>query len=239
MCFEKEGHGGIAEVGGIHTAVAANTRRTDVFPHEMGHIAGCHHDIRTFPNPYPAHGYFDESIRVRTFMSYSVCKPRSCDIIPYFSNPDILYKGRPLGIRGQSDCAAMWRTGGVRAAARVAGTGGMRPPPPADPCILARGACDCLDRKNSGCGWSRRQKKCVRDESTNCMECFKFPKCLMSRDNSKNEGGPASALGTSEVAVIMVGAVVAVVAAVGVVASVLYKRRRSSALFTELLEVQE
>ena len=67
--------------------------------HELGHNMGDAHDRATggtgaFPYSY---GYRDEIGKFRTIMAYS-CPTVSCPRVKYFSNPRLLYNGRPLGI---------------------------------------------------------------------------------------------------------------------------------------------
>ena len=67
--------------------------------HELGHNMGDAHDRATggtgaFPYSY---GYRDEIGKFRTIMAYA-CPTVSCPRVKYFSNPRLLYNGRPLGI---------------------------------------------------------------------------------------------------------------------------------------------
>jgi hypothetical protein len=67
--------------------------------HELGHNMGNAHDRATggtgaFPYSY---GYRDEIGKFRTIMAYA-CPTVSCPRVKYFSNPRLLYIGRPLGI---------------------------------------------------------------------------------------------------------------------------------------------
>ena len=67
--------------------------------HELGHNMGNAHDRATggtgaFPYSY---GYRDEIGKFRTIMAYA-CPTVSCPRVKYFSNPRLLYNGRPLGI---------------------------------------------------------------------------------------------------------------------------------------------
>ena len=67
--------------------------------HELGHNMGDAHDRATggtgaFPYSY---GYRDEVGKFRTIMAYG-CPTVSCPRVKYFSNPRLLYNGRPLGI---------------------------------------------------------------------------------------------------------------------------------------------
>ncbi|MCP4536490.1 MAG: hypothetical protein GY832_05030, partial [Chloroflexi bacterium] len=76
-----------------------------VFAHELGHNMGGHHDwyiIGPTPTIYPyAHGYVDPDVGFRTIMAYhNLCIElgRWCPTLPYFSNPDLSYRGAPLGV---------------------------------------------------------------------------------------------------------------------------------------------
>jgi hypothetical protein len=70
------------------------------FIHELGHNLGCQHDranassIPIYPYSY---GYQDPDRVFRTVMAYDCVYP-GCPRIPYFSNPDLTYLGRPVGI---------------------------------------------------------------------------------------------------------------------------------------------
>lgn len=71
----------------------------DTLAHELGHNMGNAHDrvsggTGVFAYSY---GYRDEVGRFRTIMAYA-CPTVSCLRIKYFSNPRLLYNGRPLGI---------------------------------------------------------------------------------------------------------------------------------------------
>ena len=71
----------------------------DTLAHELGHNMGNAHDRATggtgaFAYSY---GYRDEVGRFRTVMAYA-CSTVSCPRVKYFSNPRLLYNGRPLGI---------------------------------------------------------------------------------------------------------------------------------------------
>lgn len=82
------------------------------FSHETGHNMGLRHDRHVEPTA-PAtqynYGYVDTVGRFRDIMSYAnKCSAAgiSCTRIPYFSNPYVLYNGRPTGIRIGSAGAA-------------------------------------------------------------------------------------------------------------------------------------
>ena len=67
--------------------------------HELGHNMGDAHDRATGgTGVYPySYGYRDEVGKFRTIMAYA-CPTVSCPRVKYFSNPRLLYNGRPLGI---------------------------------------------------------------------------------------------------------------------------------------------
>ena len=71
------------------------------FGHEFGHIQSARHDWYVDPtnnSPYTYnHGYVYSPGQWRTVMAYnSSCF--SCTRIPYWSNPDVLYGGVPMGV---------------------------------------------------------------------------------------------------------------------------------------------
>jgi hypothetical protein len=96
--------------------------------HELGHNMGNAHDRATGGTGVFAYsyGYRDEVGRFRTIMAYA-CPTLSCPRVKFFSNPRLLYNGRPLGIdhtvnpansadnaRSMNDVrqiVAAWRTG--------------------------------------------------------------------------------------------------------------------------------
>jgi peptidyl-Asp metalloendopeptidase len=100
----------------------------DTLAHELGHNMGNAHDRATGGTGVFAYsyGYRDEVGRFRTIMAYA-CPTLSCPRVKYFSNPRLLYNGRPLGIdhtvnpttsadnaRSMNDVrqiVAAWRTG--------------------------------------------------------------------------------------------------------------------------------
>ncbi len=101
---------------------------TDTLAHELGHNMGNAHDRATGgTGVYPySYGYRDEIGKFRTIMAYA-CPTQSCPRVKFFSNPRLLYNGRPLGIdhtvnptnsadnaRSMNDVrqiVAAWRTG--------------------------------------------------------------------------------------------------------------------------------
>jgi hypothetical protein len=96
--------------------------------HELGHNMGNAHDRATGGTGVFAYsyGYRDEVGQFRTIMAYA-CPTVSCPRVKFFSNPRLLYNGRPLGIdhtinptnsadnaRSMNDVrqiVAAWRTG--------------------------------------------------------------------------------------------------------------------------------
>lgn len=67
--------------------------------HELGHTFGLQHDRgnSTSAASYPyAVGYQDPAQTFRSIMSYDC--PQGCPRVPHFSNPDVLYGGRPTGV---------------------------------------------------------------------------------------------------------------------------------------------
>ncbi|HVR40961.1 MAG TPA: FG-GAP-like repeat-containing protein [Thermoanaerobaculia bacterium] len=69
------------------------------FPHELGHNFGLNHDRANAGGQASysyAYGYQDTQQQFRDIMAYSC--PQGCPRIQYFSTPDILIFGRPLGV---------------------------------------------------------------------------------------------------------------------------------------------
>ncbi|TKB75190.1 MAG: hypothetical protein E8D46_03465 [Nitrospira sp.] len=80
------------------SVTARDCLANDTLAHELGHNMGNAHDRTTggtgvFSYSY---GYRDEIGKFRTIMAYNC--PTSCPRVKYFSNPRLLYNGRPLGI---------------------------------------------------------------------------------------------------------------------------------------------
>lgn len=74
--------------------------------HEIGHLHGCRHNPEVDPNtsPYPyGHGYYNAQNNWRTIMSYDC--PGGCVRLPYWSNPDVLFGGIPMGTAHTHDNA--------------------------------------------------------------------------------------------------------------------------------------
>lgn len=74
------------------------------FAHEMGHNMGASHDWYTDASTLPyvyAHGYVNLAARWRTIMAYNdQCSASgfNCQRILFWSNPDVLYSGAPMGV---------------------------------------------------------------------------------------------------------------------------------------------
>jgi hypothetical protein len=93
-----------------------------IFAHELGHNFGCQHDREnaadetgslkagSFPYSY-GHRFTAGATLYRTVMAYAPGEP-----IPYFSNPDILFKGVPTGLTGTTNGANNVRTINLTAA---------------------------------------------------------------------------------------------------------------------------
>lgn len=86
--------------------------------HEIGHILGARHDrsVDDSDTPFPyGHGHVDRENNWRTIMSYNEgCG--GCRRIPYWSNPRVLYKGRPTGTLANDNARVI-----LEQAERVAG----------------------------------------------------------------------------------------------------------------------
>jgi hypothetical protein len=69
------------------------------FPHELGHNMGCAHDRANAnePGAYPySYGYQAPDYSFRTIMAYDC--PNGCTQVNYWSNPDKIYNGLPMGV---------------------------------------------------------------------------------------------------------------------------------------------
>jgi hypothetical protein len=77
------------------------------FAHEIGHLLSARHDQATDPTNTPyayGHGYqYTGSPNWRTIMAYD-CSP-SCPRLDYWSNPNNLYNGHPMGTTATNDNA--------------------------------------------------------------------------------------------------------------------------------------
>ena len=81
------------------------------FAHEIGHNFGARHDPFVDPTNTPlayAHGYITPSNAWRTIMAY-VNGCGSCPRLGYFSNPNVLYQGLPMGTAATHDNARVHR----------------------------------------------------------------------------------------------------------------------------------
>lgn len=80
------------------------------FIHEIGHLLGCRHDIAMDATKTPfayGHGYIAPSKKWRTIMAYqNDCG--TCPRLNYWSNPDILYNGVPMGTSSLQNNARVW-----------------------------------------------------------------------------------------------------------------------------------
>lgn len=74
-----------------------------VFPHEIGHIFGAHHEKSIVTNPNFSYGYAYNvpELEAHTIMGYgndSSCSGGVCEnLIPMYSNPDKFYNGKKIG----------------------------------------------------------------------------------------------------------------------------------------------
>jgi hypothetical protein len=90
--------------GEAFVCIAVNSSVTTT-AHEIGHTQGCHHDYQNDPTATDNHGYVHIGASVeesfRTVMAYAnACVDnfgQACTRIPYFSDPDILFNGVPVG----------------------------------------------------------------------------------------------------------------------------------------------
>jgi len=74
------------------------------FAHELGHNQGAGHDPENGDGAYPySHCYQDPDREFRTIMAYNDGEYPEIPIINYWSNPDLFYNGKPLGVAGKSD----------------------------------------------------------------------------------------------------------------------------------------
>ncbi|MCF0049551.1 T9SS type A sorting domain-containing protein [Dyadobacter sp. LJ53] len=76
--------------------------------HEIGHLHGCRHNPEEDPANSPAaygHGLRNDANSWRTVMSYN-CSP-TCPRLPFWSNPDILFGGVPMGTTSTHDNARL------------------------------------------------------------------------------------------------------------------------------------
>lgn len=75
------------------------------FAHEIGHLQSARHDPKNDPSTSPyawGHGYqYTTNPKWRTIMAYN-CSGTGCPRINYWSNPNILYNGQPMGTTTKS-----------------------------------------------------------------------------------------------------------------------------------------
>ncbi|MCA9309980.1 MAG: hypothetical protein KDA21_02175, partial [Phycisphaerales bacterium] len=89
-----------------------------VLAHELGHNFGCVHERENssgpgiFPYSYGYETEVEEGMEDQAFhtiMAYDCADGADCQEAPHFSNPDVLFLGRPTGVApgliGQADCA--------------------------------------------------------------------------------------------------------------------------------------
>lgn len=80
------------------------------FGHEIGHLLGCRHDPYVDSNTTPfayGHGYVNPSNTWRTIMAYrNACG--SCPRFLYWSNPNVIYNGVPMGTVATNDNTRVW-----------------------------------------------------------------------------------------------------------------------------------
>jgi peptidyl-Asp metalloendopeptidase len=80
------------------------------FGHEIGHLQGARHNPEVDPTSTPfTHGHgFQNGYAWRTIMAYN-CSP-SCSRLQYWSNPDVLYGGVPMGTVARHNNARVLQT---------------------------------------------------------------------------------------------------------------------------------
>jgi len=125
------------------------------FAHEVGHNEGLHHDPANASGQgaYPyAFGYQDPGGLFRTVMSYG-----SSTRIPYFSNPNITYGGKPTGVANAQDNArALNNTAATVASFRtaVAPTCNYTVTPLSIPFAAAGGSSTVTVTTTPSCAWT-------------------------------------------------------------------------------------
>ena len=123
--------------------------------HEIGHNEGLHHDPANASGqgafPY-AYGYQDPGGAFRTVMSYGMSTR-----IPYFSNPNILYGGKPTGVANTQDNARALNNTAATVAAFHAAAGpacSYSVTPLSLPLAAAGGSSTITVTTQSGCAWT-------------------------------------------------------------------------------------
>ena len=98
------GDGSVSPSAGF--GVSAESCGAVTFTHELGHNFGMHHDayVVTGSTTWPwGYGYVDPNFSFRTIMSYhNQCVANTgadCPRIQFFSDPDVMYNGRPIGLQ--------------------------------------------------------------------------------------------------------------------------------------------
>jgi hypothetical protein len=93
-----------------------------LFSHELGHNLGLPHDLANAshggpyaPQAYGHWGQFPDGTWFRDTMSYLAACPGGCSVeVPFFSNPDVTYRGVPMGIRGEREAATFLKSDAMR-----------------------------------------------------------------------------------------------------------------------------
>ena len=84
-----------------HTADLENT-----LTHEIGHLQSARHDPKNDPTNTPyawGHGYqYTTNPKWRTIMAYN-CTGGGCPRLNFWSNPGVLYNGKPMGTTTKND----------------------------------------------------------------------------------------------------------------------------------------
>ena len=90
-----------------------------MYPHELAHNLGADHNPENAGQPPPARdSYF--SGEFRTLMSYPDPCAAPCPPVPYFSSPQVTYRGRQTGVAGLRDNAAVMNGNAAAVAAFAA-----------------------------------------------------------------------------------------------------------------------
>ena len=133
------------------------------YAHEVGHNEGLLHDPANAtgtPSYAYAYGYQDPGGAFRTVMSYG-----SALRVPYFSSPNRLYNGVPMGTSSQNNSAALALTAPIVAQFRPAADGstsGSSTPPPCSYSVSptsvsfssSGGSSNVTVTTSNGCSWS-------------------------------------------------------------------------------------